>query len=86
MDDTFLGEGHGWKVEYSKPIGPDGDNKLVGTVTVPEGVSTTSPMKVKPLEYVADAGEGKPGWGAASYTMGHDEEHLPDFVHIDDYW
>ena len=83
-DDTFLGEGHGWKVEYSKPIGPDGDNKLVGTVTVPEGASTTSPMKVKPLEYVADAGEGKPGWGAASYTMGHDEEHLPDFVHIDE--
>lgn len=83
-DDTFLGEGHGWKVEYSKPIGPDGDNKLVGTVTVPAGVSADSPMKVKPLEYVADTGEGKPGWGAASYTMGHDEEHLPDFVHIDD--
>ena len=82
-DDTFLGEGHGWKVEYSRPIGPKGDDKLYGGVVVPEGVSADEPMEVKPLEFVADAGEGKPGWGSASYTMGHDSEHLPDFVHID---
>ena len=87
-DDTFLGEGHGWKVEYSSKIEGDATNKLVGTVDVPEGVDAEHPMKVKPLEYVADAGEGNPGWAGASYEQGwHSDEdpekdETPDFVYI----
>jgi hypothetical protein len=80
-DDTFSGgTGKGWNVEYSTKIQGDGNNKLVGAVEVPEGISEEEPMEVKPLQYVADAGEGKPGWAAVSYTMGHEVD--PDFVHI----
>lgn len=81
-DDTYSGEGHGWNVEYATMIGGDLQNKLVGTVVVPAGVSKENPMKVKPLEFVADAGEGKPGWAMATYEPGY--EVAPDFVSIDE--
>ena len=80
-DDTFLGEGHGWKVAYSTEVGPQGDNKYVGTVVVPEGVTDEKTMSVKVLEYVDISGTG--GWGAIYYTMGHEEGKEPDFVTID---
>ena len=88
-DDTFLGEGHGWNVDYSTEIGPQGANKYVGTVVVPEGVDADHPMKVKPLQYVADSKpeeEGlQPGWDAISFTPGYDPEtEAPDFVSIDE--
>ena len=87
-DDTFLGEGHGWDVDYSTEIGPQGTNKYVGTVVVPEGVDADHPMKVKPLEYVADTDaetEGnQPGWGGIYFTPGYEEKDAPDFVSIDE--
>ena len=87
-DDTFLGEGHGWNVDYSTEIGPQGANKYVGTVVVPAGVDAEHPMKVKPLQYVVDADpetEGnQPGWGAIYFTPGYAPEEAPDFVSIDE--
>ena len=87
-DETFLGEGHGWDVDYSTEIGPQGTNKYVGTVVVPAGVDADHPMKVKPLEYVADTDaeqEGnQPGWGGIYFTPGYKEEEAPDFVSIDE--
>ena len=62
----------------------DDKNKIVGTVVVPAGTTAENPYKVKPLEYAADAGEGKPGWKPIGYEPGYDPEHAPDFVHFDE--
>ena len=70
-----------FSVENATYLPGDGQNKTAGAVVVPNTASEEHPYKVKPLEYVADAGEGHPGWSAIFYEMGHEEQ--PAFVSID---
>lgn len=76
------GEDETFSVENSMKLGTSTGNKCTGAVEVPEGTTDDEPFVVKPLEYVADAGSGKPGWAPATYDLGHEGE--PVFVHIDE--
>ncbi len=76
------GEDETFSVENSMKLGTSAGNKCTGAVEVPEGTTDDNPFVVKPLEFVADAGSGTPGWAPATYEMGHKEE--PAFVHIDE--
>ena len=75
------GEDETFSVETATKLGTSAGNKCTGAVVAPEGTSALNPYVVKPLEYVADKGDGTPGWAAVTYTMGHEKE--PAFVHID---
>lgn len=68
-DDAFSGgEGKGWKVENSPRLqsenlaDPD-NNKVEGAFVIPEGASSESPVKVKPLNYNGT------GWDAVTYDV-----------------
>ena len=76
------GEDETFSVENSMKLSTSAGNKCTGAVEVPEGTTEENPFVVKPLEFVADAGSGTPGWAPATYVMGHEEE--PAFVHIDE--
>lgn len=76
------GEDETFSVENSMKLSTSVGNKCTGAVEVPEGTTEENPFVVKPLEFVADAGSGTPGWAPATYVMGHEEE--PAFVHIDE--
>lgn len=78
-DDTFSGEGMGWNVDAATPIGPQGLDRLVGTVTVPNTVDADHPMKVKPLEYVGQNELDHSDWKPETYTLGEEKA----FVIID---
>ena len=70
-DETFLGEGHGWNVDYSEMIEEHNvGNRFEGTITVPAGVDADHPMLVKPLHYEGQDNEGKTVWASAYYEMG----------------
>ncbi len=75
------GEDETFSVETATKLGTSAGNKCTGAVVAPEGTSALNPYVVKPLEYVADKGDGNPGWAAVTYKMGHEE--VPAFVHID---
>ena len=84
-DDAFMGEGHGWNVDYASAVSAgEGQNRLVGTVVIPEGADAEHPVAVKPLRYglQTDGHEdpsGTPGFIAEYYTMGEERA----FVSLD---
>ena len=84
-DDAFMGEGHGWNVDYASPVSAgEGQNRLVGTVVIPEGADAEHPVAVKPLRYglQTDGHEdpsGTPGFIAEYYTLGEERT----FVSLD---
>ena len=80
-----MGEGHGWNVDYASAVSAgEGQNRLVGTVVIPEGADAEHPVAVKPLRYglQTDGHEdpsGTPGFIAEYYTMGEERT----FVSLD---